>query len=62
MVSVPRGLNVLKAENKAKCQGTPRLLTTDPTKRTENEPGNHSLQGCSISSLGRVRPHSSESV
>lgn len=62
MVSVPQGLNVLKAENKAKCQGTPRLLATDPTKRTENEPGNHSLQGCSISSLGRVWPHSSESV
>lgn len=26
MVSVPRGLNVLKAENKAKCQGCLRQI------------------------------------
>lgn len=39
MVSVSQGLNVLKAENMAKCQGTPRLLATDPTKRPAKQTG-----------------------
>ena len=50
------------SEIRAKCWGTPSWLVTDPVKRTAKWTWAPFVQGCSVSWLGRVWPHSSVCV